>query len=147
MKLANLLMERRVKMDLVSRTKDEAVLELLEMIGSEGIRLDVETILESIREREQVEDTSYGRGFAFPHARTDAVDEMYILIGVSRSGLEDRTFDSVPVHVVCLLLYLDYQPLVIESRISQLIPVAMRMEMMTGSGNCTLINDSYNSDN
>ena len=58
----------------------------------------------------------------------------------------DRASVENAMHVICLLLYLDYQPLVIESRISQLNPVAMRMEMITGSGNCTLINDSYNSD-
>ncbi|RKX27746.1 MAG: hypothetical protein DRP45_00225 [Candidatus Zixiibacteriota bacterium] len=104
MKLANLLMERRINMNLRARTKDEAVRELLEMIPFEGIILDHETILKSIREREEVEDTSYGRGFAFPHSRTDAVDEMYILMGVSHQGLEDKTLDDISVHVVCLLL-------------------------------------------
>jgi mannitol/fructose-specific phosphotransferase system IIA component (Ntr-type)/CBS domain-containing protein len=104
MKLANLLMERRIKTDLKARTKDEAVVELLELVTSEGIELDVEAILRSIREREDIDDTSYGRGFAFPHARTDAVMEMYILIGRSSQGLEDKTCDGVPVHVVCLLL-------------------------------------------
>lgn len=104
MKLANLLMERRIRIDLRARTKDEAVLELLELITSEGISLDLVKIVQSIREREEIESTSYGRGFAFPHARTDAVSEMYILIGVARHGLEDRTVDGIPVHVVCLLL-------------------------------------------
>jgi CBS domain-containing protein len=104
MKLANLLMERRVKIDMRARTKDEAVIELLEQITSEGISLDLVKILQSIRDREEIESTSYGRGFAFPHARTDAVSEMYILMGVARKGLEDRTPDGIPVHVLCLLL-------------------------------------------
>lgn len=104
MKLANLLMERRITMDLQARSKDEAVRELLGLIESEGLTLDYDTILTSIREREQVENTSYGRGFAFPHARTDAVAEMYILIGVSKQGLADSGIDGHPVHVVCLLL-------------------------------------------
>ena len=104
MKLANLLMERRISMSIRARTKDEAVRELLEMIPSEGISLNYDAILKSIREREEIENTSYGHGFAFPHSRTDAVNEMYILIGISRQGLEDKTSDGVPVHVVCLLL-------------------------------------------
>lgn len=104
MKLANLLMERRIKMDLAAKTKEEAVAELLGMIPTEGIRLDCDTIIKSVQEREEIENTSYGHGFAFPHARTVAVKEMYILIGISKKGLEDRTVDSVPVHVVCLLL-------------------------------------------
>jgi len=103
-KLANLLMEHRINIDLRARTKDEAVFELLGMIKDEGVRFDYDTVLQSIREREEVENTSYGRGFAFPHARTDAVTEMYILIGISKQGLEDKTTDRIPVHVVCLLL-------------------------------------------
>ncbi len=104
MKLANLIMERRVNTDLRARTKDEAVQELLDMIKAEGVKFDYATVLHSVREREEIENTSYGRGFAFPHARTDAVQEMYILIGVSKQGLQDKTPDGVPVHVVCLLL-------------------------------------------
>jgi len=103
-KLANLLMERRINIDLQARTKEQAVSELLGMLRREGIELDYEAVQKSIWEREEVEDTSYGRGFAFPHARTDAVEEMYILIGISKRGLEDKTPDGVPVHVVCLLL-------------------------------------------
>ena len=104
MKLANLLMERRISMDLKARTKDEAIRELLDMISVEGISLDLDEILRSIREREEIENTSYGHGFAFPHARTDRVKEMYILIGVSKGGLDDRTIDGVQLHVVCVLL-------------------------------------------
>lgn len=97
-------MDRRINLDLQARTKDEAVNELLDMIKEEGVVLDYDAVLSSIREREEVEDTSYGHGFAFPHARTDAVNEMYILVGVSKKGLEGKTIDNIPVHIVCLLL-------------------------------------------
>lgn len=97
-------MERRININLQASTKEEAVHELLDMIKREGVRLDFEAIERSIREREEVEDTSYGRGVAFPHARTDAVEEMYILVGISRPGLKDKTPDGIPVHMTCLLL-------------------------------------------
>lgn len=104
MKLANLLMERRINLDLAARTKDDAIREMIEMLKGEGMKLDFDAILESIREREEIESTSYGRGFAFPHARTDAVSELYIVIGISKHGLSDKTQDGVPVHVLCMLL-------------------------------------------
>ncbi|HEX2897457.1 MAG TPA: CBS domain-containing protein [candidate division Zixibacteria bacterium] len=104
MKLANLIMERRINIDLASKTKDDAVIELLKLLKNENVKLNYDEILKAVREREEIEDTSYGHGFAFPHARTNAVKEMYILIGVSRKGLEGKTRDGVPVHVVCLLL-------------------------------------------
>jgi CBS domain-containing protein len=97
-------MERRININLQAGTKEEAVHELLDMIKREGMRLDFEAIERSIWEREEVEDTSYGRGVAFPHARTDAVEEMYILVGISRPGLKDKTPDGIPVHMTCLLL-------------------------------------------
>ncbi len=97
-------MERRINIDLQARTKDDAMLELVDMIKAEGVRLDWDAVIRSIREREEVEDTSYGHGFAFPHARTDAVNELYILIGISKQGLDEKTPDGTPVHIVCLLL-------------------------------------------
>jgi mannitol/fructose-specific phosphotransferase system IIA component (Ntr-type)/CBS domain-containing protein len=97
-------MERRINADLHAQNKDEAVRELLDLLKREGVQVDYDAIVRSVQEREEVESTSYGRGFAFPHARTDAVSEMYILIGISRSGLEDKTPDATPLHVVCLLL-------------------------------------------
>lgn len=104
MKLANLLMDRRVNVDLQARTKDEAVRELLDMLRQEKVTLDYDEVMRSVLEREEVESTSYGRGFALPHARTNAVNELYILIGVSKTGLEETGPDGVPVYVVCLLL-------------------------------------------
>lgn len=104
MKLANLLMDRRIKLDLKARTKDEAVRELLNMAQQEGVQFDYDTVLECIREREEIENTSYGHGFAFPHARTDAVKELFILLGVSQKGLDEKPVDGQAVHVVCLLL-------------------------------------------
>lgn len=103
-KLANLLMERRVKLDLTARTKEAAILELLQLLKDEGIQMDWDDVFKSIQDREQIESTSYGRGFAFPHARSEAVKELYILMGVSKEGLEDQTPDDIPVHVICLLL-------------------------------------------
>lgn len=97
-------MERRVKLGLTATTKDDAVQELLGMLRAEGVQFDYDAVLASVREREEIEDTSYGHGFAFPHARTDSVSELFILVGVSRSGLSGKTPDDTPVHVVCLLL-------------------------------------------
>ncbi len=104
MKLANLLMERRIKINLEARTKEEAILELLDLLKAEGVKLDYNEIVDSIHKREDMENTSYGHGFAFPHARTEAVNELYILIGISPYGLEGKSHDSIPVHVICVLL-------------------------------------------
>jgi alanine racemase len=50
------------------------------------------------------------------------------------------------LHVVCLMLFMEYAPDVIVRRIASLTPVAMRLEIKKGINRCTLINDSYNAD-
>ncbi len=50
------------------------------------------------------------------------------------------------MHCWATLLYLDYKPAVIAKKMTRLQPVAMRLELKEGINNCTVINDSYNSD-
>jgi mannitol/fructose-specific phosphotransferase system IIA component (Ntr-type)/CBS domain-containing protein len=99
-----MLKEEFIIEDLKATTKDEAIDELLELLKRANPSADIRTIRELIIEREEIENTSYGRGFAFPHARTDKVDDMHILLGVSKKGLRGRTPDNIDVSVVVLLL-------------------------------------------
>lgn len=104
MRLANMLKESFILDDLRATTKEGAIDELLELLKKEDPSVNLEVIKELIIEREEIENTSYGRGFAFPHARTDEVDDMQILLGISKVGLRDRTPDNVPLAVIVLLL-------------------------------------------
>lgn len=49
-------------------------------------------------------------------------------------------------HCWLLLLHLQIAHEEIQLRMSKLTPIAMRLELLKGINNCTLINDSYNSD-
>jgi nitrogen PTS system EIIA component len=104
MRLSTLLSEELVLADMSASNKDEAIAILLAVIGKRFPLLDMETIAAAIDERERVENTSYGHGYAFPHARTDAVERMYIAFGVSKRGLTDKTPDDATLRVVCLML-------------------------------------------
>ena len=55
---------------------------------------------------------------------------------------------SIENSILCwsLLLAMDYPHETIKERMFFLSPVAMRLEMKTGINNCSVINDSYNSD-
>jgi len=50
------------------------------------------------------------------------------------------------IHCWCVLLILKIDKTEIQERMRLLQPVAMRLELLHGSNNCTLINDTYNSD-
>jgi CBS domain-containing protein len=93
-----------VKVPLAAQTKAESVDELLGIIVKKYPFLDRQHIAAALAERESVESTSMGRGFAFPHARAEGVDRMYIAVGVSPAGIRDSTPDGEPLRVVVLLL-------------------------------------------
>jgi PTS system nitrogen regulatory IIA component len=104
MRLANMLKEAFIIDNLKATTKDSAIDELLGLLKIDNPDINLEIIKELIIEREEIENTSYGHGFCFPHARTDEVEDMYILVGVSKTGLHDKTRDKIPLSVVILLL-------------------------------------------
>jgi CBS domain-containing protein/mannitol/fructose-specific phosphotransferase system IIA component (Ntr-type) len=104
MKLSRILDKDLVVPRLKSRYKIDAIGEILDKVIDKFPHLDRKTLEEKIIERENIENTSYGRGFAFPHARTDAVDEMYTALGLAPEGLEDKTEDQQSLRVICLML-------------------------------------------
>ena len=59
--------------------------------------------------------------------------------------IDDASIENA-IHCWALLLFLEVKPDVITQRMELLSPVAMRLEMKEGINNCSVINDSYNSD-
>lgn len=104
MKLSRLLEPQLIKVDLEASSKTEAIVELLDLVLTKYDGIDRESVLNSIFEREEIENTSYGRGFSFPHARTGDVDRMYVAVGISKKGLSDETIDGEPLRMICLML-------------------------------------------
>lgn len=58
---------------------------------------------------------------------------------------DDASIENA-IHCWAVMLFLGYQDKVIAERMARLIPVAMRLELKEGINNCSIINDSYNSD-
>jgi len=58
---------------------------------------------------------------------------------------DDASIENA-IHCCCLMLLLGYSIDVITERLTKLTPVAMRLELKEGINNCTIINDTYNSD-
>lgn len=58
----------------------------------------------------------------------------------------DKASIENAIHVWCFLLVMGYSMERVKSKLAELEPVAMRLEVKEGNNNCTVINDSYNSD-
>lgn len=104
MRLAGFIDPDLVKVSIAADSKAAAVEQLLDLILHKHPFLDRRAIESAINEREAVENTSMGRGFAFPHARSEGVDRMYVAMGISHAGIPADTPDGAPLHVVVLLL-------------------------------------------
>jgi CBS domain-containing protein len=104
MRLAALLEPNMVSADLKADSKTGAIGELMDLVIKAYPEVDRAGVLSSIAEREEIENTSFGRSFAFPHARTDMVSEMHVVLGVSKKGIKAPTPDKKLLHVICLLL-------------------------------------------
>lgn len=58
---------------------------------------------------------------------------------------DDASIENA-IHCWAMLLFLEIEQEIIAERMMLLSPVAMRLEMKQGINNCSIINDSYNSD-
>lgn len=104
MNLADLFDPDLIQTDLKANSKLEAVEQLADLFCKKYPDKDRQAILQAVAEREELGSTSFGRGFAFPHARTNTVNDLHIALGLVKDGVGDKTPDSIPIKVICLIL-------------------------------------------
>ncbi len=85
--LSDLLDERHVILGLRSRKPANAIREIVQMLSRTGKIAKPEAFLEQVLARERMHTSVVENGVAFPHARTDLVDEIVVGIGRSRAGI------------------------------------------------------------
>jgi mannitol/fructose-specific phosphotransferase system IIA component (Ntr-type) len=86
-----LLTANTITFNLKGKTKEALINELLDMLVSQGTLLNRDIALKDLLDREQTMSTGILNGIAIPHAKTTAVQELTIAIGIKKSGLD---FDS-----------------------------------------------------
>jgi mannitol/fructose-specific phosphotransferase system IIA component (Ntr-type) len=102
--LATNLSPELILCDTDARTKSDVVSALVDRIA-ESFDLDCPLeILSALEEREQLGPFSMGKGIAFPHARTDVLDEFRVAVATSKSGIDFQAPDGKLVHVVVLFV-------------------------------------------
>jgi len=85
--LTDLLDEKQVILGLRSRKVPNALREIIELLAQNGKIQSPQAFFEKVLAREEVHASVVENGVAFPHARTDLVDEIVVGIGRSRAGL------------------------------------------------------------
>ncbi|OGV53613.1 MAG: hypothetical protein A2017_02830 [Lentisphaerae bacterium GWF2_44_16] len=123
MKLSFLILREAVLTGLENKHKNKrellsGILDLLfekTSLKDEGI--SKEDILQNLIRREEELSTAVGEGFAFPHARISGLKGFYMLLGISKQGLEFASPDRKPVNFFILSLVSSDNPnLLLKSR-------------------------------
>ena len=85
--LTDLLDEKQVIPGLRSRKVPNALREITDLLAQNGKIDNPEAFFEKVLAREQAHPSVVENSVAFPHARTDLVDEIVVGIGRSRAGI------------------------------------------------------------
>jgi mannitol/fructose-specific phosphotransferase system IIA component (Ntr-type) len=102
--LSELLTPDRIKIPLVSSTKDDLLGELVGVVGGTSQVSDAEDVLRAVREREEVLSTGIGNGVAIPHGKSPSVSGLAMAAGVTREPVDFEALDGQPVSLFFLLI-------------------------------------------
>lgn len=101
-KLTDFLTPHHINLNLRSSTKEEAILELVEMASVPPEHKPI--ILDMILKREQLGSTGLGNGVAIPHGRSVIIEKLCVVSGVSQKGVPFQSLDKRKVHLLFLLM-------------------------------------------
>jgi fructose-specific phosphotransferase system IIA component len=104
LQLTELLSPERIKIPLVSSSKDEILAELVEVVARNASVRDPDGVLRAVREREEVLSTGIGSGVAIPHGKSSAVTELSLVAGVQPQGIDFEALDGKAVNLFFLLV-------------------------------------------
>ena len=94
--ITKLINENLIALDLKAQSKEEVFNELIETLYAQGRISDKEQFLADIKAREELGNTGFEEGVALPHAKSTAVIEPAVVIGVHKTGINYGAEDGQP---------------------------------------------------
>ncbi|NRF15553.1 fructose-specific PTS transporter subunit EIIC [Vibrio coralliilyticus] len=94
--ITDLINQELICLDLQATTKQEVFEELIELLSNNHRISDKTQFLNDIQAREEIGNTGFEDGVALPHAKSAAVSQPAVAIGISRQGIEYGAEDGQP---------------------------------------------------
>ena len=104
MKVFELLDEKYILTDFKSDKKDEIINELINLYKDSEKVSNLEKVRTAIHDREKIMSTGVGKGFAIPHGKSNAVNDVIAAFGKTTREIDYDALDGKPVHLVFLLV-------------------------------------------
>ena len=92
-----------IEVDMKATNKEEAIVELIELLDRVHHLKDKNKVLADVLEREKIMSTGMQHGIAIPHARTEGTDKPVLAIGIHKKGIDFQTIDGTPAHIIALI--------------------------------------------
>lgn len=94
--ITSLINESLICLELKAKTKDDVFNEMAELLVAQGRVADKTQFIADVKAREELGNTGFEEGIAIPHAKSAAVAQPAVAIGVSRAGIEYGAEDGKP---------------------------------------------------
>ncbi len=104
MQLSNLLNENTITISLSRKDKQGVIEELLDLAIMTGKINNRSVALKAIIDRETLMSTGLEKGVAVPHAKSKAAEDLTMVLGISKEGIDFQSADGKPSHLFFLLL-------------------------------------------
>ena len=104
MQLVDVLKENMIFLNFEASNKEEAIEKFINSLEKTGTIKEPNALKDALLEREKLGTTGIGQGIAMPHARLSAIKDLTVAFFRSEKGIDFKSMDSEPVHLVFLLL-------------------------------------------
>ena len=104
MKLAEYLDKDLIISDLSARTKKEVLAELVSQLPGKFPGVDPVRVAQVLLDREMLGTTGIGDGIAIPHGKLDSLDQVMVIVGRSREGVDFASLDHKPATIFFTVL-------------------------------------------
>lgn len=104
MKITDFLSIKGIKLDLEAADKEGVLKEMVDLLADVKDIGDKKSVLKALVERENLGSTGIGQGIAIPHGKTEKVDGLVAVLGLSKKGVNYEALDGEPVYILFLLV-------------------------------------------
>ena len=104
MVLGEVFSPNAIIVDLQSEDKEEVIAELVEQLVAHIPGADRSQLLSSVLNREEKMSTGIMPGIAIPHGKSETLNGIHGVIGISRSGIDFDSLDGKPTYLFLLII-------------------------------------------
>ncbi len=104
MKLSEILSPELIIHNLSVNNKTESINAIIDLFDGDSRVNNLQGVKTAVFDRETIMSTGVGHGFAIPHGKTDAVNEIIAAFARTNAPLEFDSLDGQPVRLIFLLV-------------------------------------------